>query len=228
VHTESLWYFGGCETVEAKETQVRTVFGRLLHRHAPGRAARIKKSCVDPQPNTIEVSASYAFPTTKGGRADLLPIAQLLRPFLVEAMERSPSDLVFPPPDGAMYSPELKLDYVLRRALGRAGVVTGYVHKCGYEVKASTSECGRCPKCNMRLWAKAVPRHVRFHDLRHTTATLLLKEGVPLATVQRVLRHTDPRLTTEIYGHLDVEDMRAGLDRLRIATENPPAAQTWS
>jgi hypothetical protein len=38
------------------------------------------------------------------------------------------------------------------------------------------------------------------------------------ATVQRILRHTDPRLTTEIYGHLDVEDIRAGLDRLRIDT----------
>ena len=112
-----------------------------------------------------------------------------------------------------MYSPELKLDYVLRRALGRAGVVTGFIHKCrrhhcGYEIKASTDECGRCPKCRMRLYPKLIPRKVRFHDLRHTTATLLLKEGVPLATVQRVLRHTDPRLTTEIYGHLDVEDMR--------------------
>ncbi len=192
-----------------------------------GELLGLKKNCVDLQANTVEVSASYDAPTTKGGHADLLPIAQLLRPFLVDAMKRSPSDLVFPRPDGTMHSPELKLDHVLRRALGRAGIVTGYIHKCrrhhcGYEVKASTSECGRCPKCNMRLWAKAIPRHVRFHDMRHTTATLLLKEGVPLATVQRVLRHTDPRLTTEIYGHLDVEDMRAGLDRLRIATTSAP------
>ena len=63
-------------------------------------------------------------------------------------MTRSSSDLVFPRPDGTMHSPELNLDPVLRRALGRAGVVTGYMHECrrhhcGYEVKASTSECGR-------------------------------------------------------------------------------------
>src|SRR4051812_18191641 len=38
---------------------------------------------------------------------------------------------------------------------------------------------------------------------------------------QDILRHTDPRLTTEIYGQLDVEDMRAGLDRLRIDTAAP-------
>jgi hypothetical protein len=67
---------------------------------------------------------------------------------------------------------------------------------CGYEMKAAHADCGRCPKCGMRLWAKAIPRKVRFHDLRHTRATLLLKEGVPLATVQRILRHSDPRLRT--------------------------------
>jgi len=53
-------------------------------------------------------------------------------------------------------------------------------------------------------------------SIAHTTATLLLKAGVPIATVQRLLRHSDPRLTTEIYGHLDVEDMRAGMNRLRF------------
>ncbi|WP_422724003.1 tyrosine-type recombinase/integrase [Hyalangium rubrum] len=32
-----------------------------------------------------------------------------------------------------------------------------------------------------------MPRSPHFHDLRHTTATLLLKAGVPLATLQRIL-----------------------------------------
>ena len=173
--------------------------------------------------NTIEVSASYDSPTTKGGHADLLPVALKLRPFLEEALRASGSALVFPRSDGAMQSRDLALDKVLRRALGRAGIVIGYLHKCrrkhcGYEVRRDDDNCGRCPRCDMRLWAKALPRHVRFHDLRHTTATLLLKQGVSLATVQRVLRHTDPRLTSEIYGHLDVDDMRAGVDRLAIET----------
>jgi hypothetical protein len=72
----------------------------------------------------------------------------------------------------------------------------------------------------MRLWVKAIPRHVRFHDLRHTTATLLLKSGAPLATVQKIVRHTDPALTSEIYGHLDVEDMRAGINRLHFGSDD--------
>ena len=31
-----------------------------------------------------------------------------------------------------------------------------------------------CPACGMKLWPKALPRPMRFHDLRHTTATLLM------------------------------------------------------
>jgi hypothetical protein len=35
-----------------------------------------------------------------------------------------------------------------------------------------------------------------------------------LATVQRVLRHTDPAITSEVYGHLDMDDMRKGVNAL--------------
>ena len=71
----------------------------------------------------------------------------------------------------------------------------------------------------MRLWPRALPHPLRFHGLRHTTATLLLKAGVPMATVQRILRHSGPAITTEVYGHLDVEDMRKGLSQLNF---HPP------
>lgn len=77
----------------------------------------------------------------------------------------------------------------------------------------------RCPKCGMRLWPVAEQRKLRFHDLRHSTATLLLKAAVPLATVQRILRHTDPKITAEVYGHLDLDDMREGLNRLHLAPQ---------
>jgi integrase len=74
----------------------------------------------------------------------------------------------------------------------------------------------------MKLWPRAFPRTLRFHDLRHTTATLLLKAGVPLATVQRILRHSDPAITTEVYGHLDLDDMRKGLNQLASPSRAPP------
>ena len=34
------------------------------------------------------------------------------------------------------------------------------------------------------------------------------------------VRHTDPAITSEIYGHLDLEDMRTGINRL--ACSSPP------
>jgi hypothetical protein len=52
-----------------------------------------------------------------------------------------------------------------------------------------------------------------------------LKAGVPLATVQKILRHSDPRLTALTYGHLDIDDMRAGMERLeenlKLAYDKP-------
>jgi integrase len=57
-------------------------------------------------------------------------------------------------------------------------------------------------------------RPIRFHDLRHTTASLLLMAGANPAAVQRILRHSDPRLTTEVYGHLVPDYLRAEIDRL--------------
>ena len=46
-------------------------------------------------------------------------------------------------------------------------------------------------------------RHIRFHDLRHSCATLLLAHGVPLKQIQEWLGHSDFSTTANIYAHLD-------------------------
>ena len=61
---------------------------------------------------------------------------------------------------------------------------------------------------------KPVVRPIRFHDLRHTTASLLIMSGANLPAVQRILRHSDPKIATELYGHLAPEYLRAEVDRL--------------
>jgi integrase len=68
----------------------------------------------------------------------------------------------------------------------------------------------------MKLWAKPKVRPTRWHDLRHTTATLLLRAGVSLVVVQKLLGHKDPRLTEAVYGHLGGDFLRAEVDRLHF------------
>ena len=46
-------------------------------------------------------------------------------------------------------------------------------------------------------------RKIRFHDLRHSCASLLLANGVPLKQIQEWLGHSDFSTTANIYAHLD-------------------------
>jgi integrase len=43
---------------------------------------------------------------------------------------------------------------------------------------------------------------IRFHDLRHTAATLLLARGVPVKVVSEMLGHADIAITLRIYAHV--------------------------
>ena len=57
-----------------------------------------------------------------------------------------------------------------------------------------------------------LPAGTRFHDLRHTCATLLLRQGVNPKFVQDLLGHADISLTLNVYSHVlpDMGDAAAG------------------
>lgn len=52
-------------------------------------------------------------------------------------------------------------------------------------------------------------RHIRFHDLRHTFASLLISKDVPLINVSNYLGHSDLSTTANIYAHLDKASKQA-------------------
>jgi integrase len=53
-----------------------------------------------------------------------------------------------------------------------------------------------------RTLARAGFPHMRFYDLRHTCATLLLAQGVDLRTIMETLGHSQISLTMNTYAHL--------------------------
>ena len=46
-------------------------------------------------------------------------------------------------------------------------------------------------------------RRIRYHDLRHSCASLLLANGVPMKQIQEWLGHSDFSTTANVYAHLD-------------------------
>ena len=44
-------------------------------------------------------------------------------------------------------------------------------------------------------------KHIRFHDLRHIAASIMLNHGIPLLTVSDILGHSQPSTTLNMYGH---------------------------
>ena len=124
--------------------------------------------------------------TTKNGKSRQIPLTQ---PVVIELMRfrAKPHELVFP-------------------AL--------YVKNIGHRTKASHQLITRAfdPK---KAWGAAVCEsligHCRFHDLRHTAASNLVRAGRNLFEVSVLLGHTNIQMTKR-YSHLAIHDTRLMVD----------------
>jgi integrase len=55
---------------------------------------------------------------------------------------------------------------------------------------------------------------VRFHDLRHSAATILLSMGVPAKVVQEILGHSQISMTMDIYSHVLPDMQQEAMDKM--------------
>lgn len=78
-----------------------------------------------------------------------------------------------------------------------------YIHPMYYTKKLSKV----IKACN-------IDKRVRFHDLRHTNATLLLQQGVNSKVVQERLGHKDIATTLNIYSHVNKKMQKDATDKL--------------
>lgn len=107
----------------------------------------------------------------------------------------------------------------LRREVPLPPPITGLVadwvhHRDGDEPLFATPKRARIHATNWRRkirWkdsAKAIGiPSLRPHDLRHTCATLYLKQGVNPKVVQRILGHADVQTTLKVYSHVSDADV---------------------
>ena len=54
----------------------------------------------------------------------------------------------------------------------------------------------------------------RFHELRHSCASLLLANGVPMKQIQEWLGHSDFSTTANVYAHLDYNSKLSSADAM--------------
>lgn len=72
----------------------------------------------------------------------------------------------------------------------------------------------RIYELHCRALKRANIEHTAFHNLRHTVATLLLKKGENIKTIQELLRHADISTTLNTYSHVLDEMKAASAERL--------------
>ena len=71
-----------------------------------------------------------------------------------------------------------------------------------------------------RIQERAGLPKIRFHDLRHTFATLTLEAGVDVKTVSHMLGHTDAGFTMNTYMHVTDDMQKNAADKMKTLIEN--------
>ena len=77
------------------------------------------------------------------------------------------------------------------------------------------------------LRAAGLPPRMRFHDLRHTNATLLMEAGEPVLVVSERLGHSTPTTTEAMYGHVTAPMRSAAAAKMAdiLALDDPDAEE---
>jgi integrase len=66
------------------------------------------------------------------------------------------------------------------------------------------------------------------HELRHSAASIMLAQGVPLEVVSDILGHSSIRMTADVYGHILEPQRRAAADAMETALWSQSTSRTSS
>lgn len=111
--------------------------------------------------------------------------------------------------------PNNVIQYRFINGLIDAGMVKAYCTTCEatYTIKTRTNAQYRsftCPVCGASIESTAP----RFHDLRHSHATILLNNGAPISAVSARLGHSSINMTLKVYAHATKQAVNALMNEL--------------
>jgi integrase len=115
---------------------------------------------------------------------------------------------------------------VLRSAKARQAaerLALGGAYRSGAYVVSNEIGDPYSPAVLSRYWRGAAKaggvRHIKLHAARHTCATLMHLQGVPVAVIAAWIGHKDASLTMRLYAHSQDTALRAAGDTLnRVVT----------
>ena len=139
---------------------------------------------------------------------------------VAETLNEVGSDLIFGPPKTSTSRRSIALPTFVCENLSRH--LANYGHGDGQLVFASPEgQPVRRRNWQKRVWYRAVDASVgrpcTFHDLRHSAASLLIREGLSPKVIQERLGHASIKTTLDTYGHLFEGMDRAAADALDAA-----------
>jgi integrase len=115
----------------------------------------------------------------------------------------------------------------LRAILQPYRLASGYVLRSANS-KGKWTYRFECDALFARVMAAAGVPTIRFHDMRHTFASLMLEAGVPMFKVSQWLGHSDIRITQQTYAHLAPYDPEVDLLSIGEAGLSEPISDPTS
>jgi integrase len=192
--------------------------------HGKLKVTRALKDVNTSSENIAPEDKGLIFGPTKTGKARVVGIPRFLVAMLTDHLESIPADLdalVFTSPEGG----PLRHGNFYRRHF-KPTVRRRYCDDCGSNVRKDARRCPKCEGSNLAYVLPAEKRGLRFHDLRHTCAALLIAANAHPKAIQDHLGHRDIQTTFNVYGHLlpsAREALAAALDTAYGQQDEPPS-----
>jgi integrase len=174
---------------------------------------------LDADQPTVTVAAGYS----KRRRED----KQFLHPVVAVLMQRwldskkslGPKSLLFPVSGAVPGGTDRKTAKMMRRDLEAA--------RKNWIAEAKTdAEKQRREKTDFLTYCDSAGLHADFHSNRHTFITNLSRTGIAPKMVQQLARHSDIRLTMDVYTHVGVSDQVAAINALPAPVTEPAIKQS--